>query len=146
MTNTLLLPEIWGNIFGYLDFMTVQKTATVVCKEWQEVIRSDPKLSGHLVLYLPLKKLDNNLLTALQSKSFPDQIQRIDLLTHFTTTSEVSASDINSLLESWKALKSLEMPQVLKVPILKECHFGKMKLWRVEHFWTLFVFTFGRDY
>ena len=32
-----------------------------------------------------------------------------------------------------------------KVPILKECHFGKMKLWRVEHFWTLFVFTFGRD-
>ena len=33
----------------------------------------------------------------------------------------------------------------VKVPILKECHFGKMKLWRVEHFWTLFVFTFGRD-
>ena len=23
-----------------------------------------------------------------------------------------------------------------KVPILKECHFGKMKLWHVEHFWT----------
>ena len=112
MTNTSLLPEIWGNIFGYLDFTTVQKTAIVVCKEWQEIIRSDSKLSGHLVLYLPLKKLDNNLLTALQSKSFPDQIQRIDLLTHFKTTSEVSASDVNSLLESWKALKSLEMPQV----------------------------------
>ena len=32
-----------------------------------------------------------------------------------------------------------------KVPILKECHFGKVKLWDVEHFWTLFVFTFGRD-
>ena len=112
MTNTSLLPEIWGNIFGYLDFKTVQKTAIVVCKEWQEIIRSDSKLSGHLVLYLPLKKLDNNLLTALQSKSFPDQIQRIDLLTHFTTTSEVSACDINSLLESWKAVKSLEIPQV----------------------------------
>ena len=112
MANTSLLPEIWGNIFGYLDFKTVQKTAIVVCKEWQEIIRSDSKLSGHLVLYLPLKKLDNNLLTALQSKSFPDQIQRIDLLTHFKTTSEVSASDVNSLLESWKALKSLEMPQV----------------------------------
>ena len=27
-----------------------------------------------------------------------------------------------------------------KVPILKECHF-----WDVEHFWTLFVFIFGRD-
>ena len=32
-----------------------------------------------------------------------------------------------------------------KVPILKECHFGKVKLWHVEHFWTLFVFIFGRD-
>ena len=113
MTNTSLLPEIWGNIFGYLDFTTIQKTATVVCKEWQEIIRSDSKLSGHLVLYLPPKKVDNNLLTALQSKSFPYKIQRIDLLTHFTTTSEVSAADINSLLESWKDLKSLEMPQVL---------------------------------
>ena len=33
-----------------------------------------------------------------------------------------------------------------KVPILKECHFGKVKLWHVEHFWTYFVFIFGRDY
>ena len=32
-----------------------------------------------------------------------------------------------------------------KVPILKVCHFGKVKLWDVEHFWTLFVFIFGRD-
>ena len=32
-----------------------------------------------------------------------------------------------------------------KVPILKECHFGKMKLWRVEHFHNIFVFTFGCD-
>ena len=32
-----------------------------------------------------------------------------------------------------------------KVPILKEVNFGKVKLWDVEHFWTLFVFTFGRD-
>ena len=28
---------------------------------------------------------------------------------------------------------------------MKECHFGKVKLWDVEHFWTLFVFIFGRD-
>ena len=32
-----------------------------------------------------------------------------------------------------------------KVPILKEVNFGKVKLWDVEHFWTLFFFTFGRD-
>ena len=35
--------------------------------------------------------------------------------------------------------------QPIKVPILKECHFGRVKLWDVEHFWTLFVFIFGRD-
>ena len=34
---------------------------------------------------------------------------------------------------------------LVKVPILKEVNFGKVKLWDVEHFWTLFVFTFGRD-
>ena len=38
----------------------------------------------------------------------------------------------------------LELPA--KVPILKEVNFRKVKLWDVEHFWTLFVFTFGRDY
>ena len=30
-----------------------------------------------------------------------------------------------------------------KVPILKEVNFGKVKLWDVEHFWTLFVFILG---
>ena len=33
----------------------------------------------------------------------------------------------------------------VKVPILKEVNFGKVKLWDFGHFWTLFVFTFGRD-
>ena len=33
----------------------------------------------------------------------------------------------------------------VKVPILEEVNFGKVKLWDVEYFWTLFVFTFGRD-
>ena len=32
-----------------------------------------------------------------------------------------------------------------KVPILKECHFGKMQLCRVEHFYNLFVLTFWHD-
>ena len=30
----------------------------------------------------------------------------------------------------------LNKPAPPKVPILKECHLGKMKLWRFEHFWT----------
>ena len=112
MTNATLPPEVWGQIFRYLDFVTVQKTAILVCSEWKEAIRNDPILSGHLSLYPPLKKRDNNLLTALQAQSFPDQIERIDLLTKVPTTSMVTADDINSILKSWNALKSLELPQV----------------------------------
>ena len=41
--------------------------------------------------------------------------------------------------------KSMKKINILKVPILKEVNFGKVKLWDVEHFWTLFAFTFGRD-
>ena len=32
-----------------------------------------------------------------------------------------------------------------KVPILKEVNFGKIQLCRVEHFYNIFVLTFGRD-
>ena len=32
---------------------------------------------------------------------------------------------------------------IIKVPILKECHIGKMKLWHIEHFWTLFSSLLG---
>ena len=32
-----------------------------------------------------------------------------------------------------------------KVPILKEVNFGKMQLCRVEHFYNIFVLTFGHD-
>ena len=32
-----------------------------------------------------------------------------------------------------------------KVPILKEVNFGKMQLCQVEHFYNIFVLTFGRD-
>ena len=38
---------------------------------------------------------------------------------------------------AWHKIHNLiERMDHTKVPILKECHFGKMKLWRVEHFWT----------
>ena len=42
--------EIWSKIFGYLDFDTVQKTATLVCKSWLHMIRNDSVLSGGLAL------------------------------------------------------------------------------------------------
>ena len=54
----------------------------------------------------------------------------------------------NSLIQLWFSKKTTRFDfiwQMSKVPILKESHFGKMKLWRVEHFYNVFVFTFGRD-
>ena len=53
----------------------------------------------------------------------------------------------NFIAFSWQHATLKEQLQInfAKVPILKECHFRKVKLWQVEHFWTLFVFTFGRD-
>ena len=37
------------------------------------------------------------------------------------------------------------LEQPAKVPILKEVNFGKMQLCWVEHFYNIFVLTFGRD-
>lgn len=41
--------EIWCIIFSYLDENSV-KNATVTCKLWFELIRSDSNLSGHVIL------------------------------------------------------------------------------------------------
>ena len=59
----------------------------------------------------------------------------------------INCSVCNENFENMRSLKlhGKKIHQA-KVPILTECHFGKMKLWRVEHFWTYFFFTFGRDY
>ena len=43
-------PEIWVKIFGYLDFKSLQRIATCVCKRWFEIIRNDTTLSGKLTL------------------------------------------------------------------------------------------------
>ena len=51
--------KIWPIIFSYLDFRTLQKKTTLVCKHWHEMIRSDPTLSGHLALHPPLKPPDH---------------------------------------------------------------------------------------
>ena len=50
--------KVWAIIFSYLDFRTLQKKTTLVCKYWHEMIRSDPTLSGHLALHPPLKPPD----------------------------------------------------------------------------------------
>ena len=43
-------PELWLMIFGYLDWKTLQKKATLVCNSWLEMIRKCPKLSGEVSL------------------------------------------------------------------------------------------------
>ena len=49
-------------------------------------------------------------------------------------------SEMNRKLPTAQVCTSGHCPirfrSVFKVPIRKECHFRKMKLWRVEHFWT----------
>ena len=42
--------ELWLMIFGYLDWKTLQKKATLVCNSWLEMIRKCPKLSGEVSL------------------------------------------------------------------------------------------------
>ena len=51
--------KVWAIIFSYLDFRTLQKKTTLVCKHWHEMIRNDPTLSGHLALHPPLKPPDH---------------------------------------------------------------------------------------
>merc|ERR1712156_1165395 len=41
--------EVWCTVFSYLDRKSL-KCATLTCKLWFELIRSDVKLSGHIVL------------------------------------------------------------------------------------------------
>ena len=40
--------EVWGIVFSFLDFNTLQKVATLVCKKWYEMIRNSPFLSQNL--------------------------------------------------------------------------------------------------
>ena len=48
--------EILTKIFTYLDYESLQKNAALVCKDWFEIIRSNSKLSGRLVLHLPMQR------------------------------------------------------------------------------------------
>ena len=46
----LLLEEVWIKIFAYLDPHCRQNIASIVCKDWLNIIRNDCRLSGHLTL------------------------------------------------------------------------------------------------
>jgi hypothetical protein len=121
MSATDLLPELLEQIFGYFDFSTLKKTVILVCKNWQKVVRNNSKLSGHLVLYPPLKDWSSELFKKLKLIDFSeslkrdprkvkDEFKRVGMISKATTNSSASAIDINSILKAWKALRSLGLP------------------------------------
>ena len=119
MSATDLLPELLEQIFGYLDFSTLQKTVTLVCKNWQELVRNNSRFSGHLVLYPPLKEISPDTFKKLKDRNnysdprvVKDEFKRVAMVSKLTTASSASASDINSILKAWKALRSLELPHL----------------------------------
>ena len=76
--------EIWIQIWGCLDFQTLQKMCTRVSKKWFEDIRNSVRLSGKLTL-----------------KTCTTSYMKIDDLT---------VDDINGILSNWMMLKVLHVP------------------------------------
>ena len=51
--------EIWVKIWSLVDFKTLQKSCTVVCKNWREGIRGNASLSDHMTLNNEQKSLED---------------------------------------------------------------------------------------
>ena len=51
--------EIWVKIWSLVDFKTMQKSCTVVCKNWREGIRGNASLSDHMTLNNEQKSLED---------------------------------------------------------------------------------------
>ena len=77
--------EIWCNVFLRLDEKSV-RSATLACKNWFGLIRSDPNISGHICLK------DHSL------KEFLTKIEKSEWI-----------------WERWPALKTLELDKAVAV-------------------------------
>ena len=42
--------EIWTKIFHALDIFTLREIASLVCKEWYNIVRNDTKMSSELIV------------------------------------------------------------------------------------------------
>merc|ERR1739844_143074 len=71
----------------------MQKKAVFVCRTWFELIRGNSTLSDHLALHLPGR-----------------QARLIDDMRKCLVITKVSARNLNSILKTWSAIKSLEIP------------------------------------
>ena len=80
--------EIWTGIFSCLDYESLQKNAILVCKDWYKIIRNNSNLSGRLVLHLPMKPPNVELLLETTDIDGPgQQAGKFDYMTTMLTAS-----------------------------------------------------------
>ena len=77
--------EIWVKIWSLVDFKTLQKSCTVVCKNWFEGIRGNASLSGQMFLNNEQKSLEdiNQVLShweALRIVQMSSEMAHVELL------------------------------------------------------------------
>ena len=80
-------PEVWSTVFRFLDITSLRKGASLVCKDWLQIIRNDPHLSSE-----------------------------------FLTTAYLSYKDINSLLQSFPILHTIQF----RTTSYKHKNFGRI--------------------
>ena len=95
--------EIWCFIFSYLPTES-KKKATAICKLWFEIIRSDPKLSGHISV--SLNGIQNENWTW---ENWPS------LKTLEISDSEMSLTSSKTAMDSMKNLNFRNCPNLEKV-------------------------------
>ena len=83
--DKIIPKEIWVKIWSLLDFKTLQKSCTVVCKNWFDGIRGNASLSDQMVLNNEQKSLEdiNQVLShweALRIVRMSSEMANVDLL------------------------------------------------------------------
>ena len=92
MSLQKLPEEIFEKILSYLNFNTLQKTCTLVCKEWRERIRNSSILSGEMTLNLV--KNDASISVGWEKYSYKAGKEL----------------EINDVLSKWRKLHTLRVP------------------------------------
>ena len=104
-----LLEEIWSKIFSYLDEYTLQNVASLVCKDWLNVIRNDCKLSGHLTLKRFIYFADIN---SMLRNNWPKlKVGQIYLILQFQKQYECLKENVNHIqLPTFACIRLLNKP------------------------------------
>jgi hypothetical protein len=113
--------EVCINMWSYLDFETVQKTCTLVCRRWFATIRNSGKLSGTLALDL------EPMFSAEIRKNWKKGFREFEIV------DQPSSQLKKSILSEWKQLHTLRFHAKLddgifdltKISSLHKVIFGK---------------------